>query len=44
MLLSNYSEYLVDMSIDEQVIRWISHSKFRFEETYLGVEQMVLKR
>ena len=42
LLLTNYSDYLTDLSINEENINWCAHSLYRFDEIYSNMESNLL--
>lgn len=41
MLVMEFNEYLVDVSVNEQTVHWCGHSSHQLEEPYLAYEQQL---
>jgi hypothetical protein len=43
MLVMEFNEYLVDVSVNEQTVHWCGHSRHQLEQPYLRYEQLLLQ-
>lgn len=43
MLVMEFNEYLVDVSVNEQTVHWCGHSRHQLQQPYLKYEQQLLE-
>lgn len=42
MVVMEFNEYLVDVSVNEQTVHWCGHSAHQLEQPYLTYESLLL--